>query len=310
MSKRLTAADLHGICPAIPTPVKADDSVDRRAVGVLIDYLLKGGVDGVVPLGGTGEFASLSHEQRVRMVAACAQAAAGRAPVIAGILHPGYYDALAAGKAFAEAGADALMVLTPYYTTPTQAGIRDYFLRFADASPVPILIYEIPYRTRIAIAPEVIHELSRHQNIIGMKACNTDMYHFLKVMAGVSDSFSVLSGEDIMFPMHMAAGAKGGVIVTASVLPATWKAMYQAGKAGHHDAAIAMHRKLIPLLDMSFAEVNPGPLKSAWDLVGVDAPHVLAPLVPVGAELRAKLRAELSARLKDEAELMQQSSAA
>lgn len=301
MKSRLTAADLHGICPAIPTPVTPDDVVDSQAVKVLIDYLIKGGMNGVMPLGGTGEFASLSHEQRVRMVAACAQAANTRIPVIAGILHPGYYDALAAGKAFAQAGADALMLLTPYYTTPSQAGIRDYFLRFADASPLPILLYEIPYRTRISIAPDVIHELSRHENIIGMKACNTDMYHFLKVMAGVGDDFSVLSGEDIMFPMHMAAGAKGGVIVTASVLPKIWKAMYEAGKRGDHDVAIAMHRKLIPLLDMSFAEVNPGPLKAAWDLIGVDAPHVLAPLIPAHDDLRTKLRAELSSRLKDEA---------
>lgn len=303
MTKHLTAGDLHGICPAIPTPTTADDVIDRRAVGVLIDHLLKGGVDGVVPLGGTGEFGSLSHAQRVQMVAACAEAAAGRAPIIPGILTPGFHDALHAGKAFAEAGADALMLLTPYYTTPTQAGIRDYFLRFADISPVPVLLYEIPYRTRISIAPEVIHELSGHENIIGMKACNTDMYHFLKIMAGVSDNFSVLSGEDIMFPMHMAAGAKGGIIVTASLLPKIWKAMYQAGNAGDHDAAIAMHRKLIPLLDMTFAEVNPGPLKSAWDLIGIEAPHLLAPLIPASEDLRTRLRAELAERLKDEAAL-------
>jgi 4-hydroxy-tetrahydrodipicolinate synthase len=193
--------------------------------------------------------------------------------------------------------------LTPYYTTPAQRGIRDYFVRFADASPVPIIIYEIPYRTRIAIDPEVIHELSRHENIVGIKACNTNMYHFLKVVAGVSDDFSVLSGEDELFPLHMAAGAKGGFIVTSTVLPKTWRAMYEAGKSGRHAEAISMHRKLLALLDMSFAETNPGPLKSAWDLIGVEAPHVLAPLMPAGEDLRRKLRTELSARLKDEASI-------
>jgi len=303
MNKPLTAADLHGIYPAIPTPTTAEETVDKRAVRALIDYLLQGGVNGVVPLGGTGEFCSLPHEQRVRMVAACAEAAGGQVPIIAGILHPGFHDALASGKAFVEAGADALMLLTPYYTTPSQGGIRDYFLRFADASPVPVMIYEIPYRTRISIAPDVVHELSRHENIIGMKASNTDMYHFLKIVSGVSDTFSVFSGEDTLFPLHMAAGAKGGVIVTASLLPKTWRAMYQAGRAGHHATSISMHRKLIPLLDMSFAEVNPGPLKSAWDLIGIDAPHVLSPLVSANEELRKKLRAEISARLKDEASI-------
>ena len=301
MKTRLAAADLSGIFPAIPTPTTADDAVDRRAVRALLNYLLRGGVTGVVPLGGTGEFPSLSHDQRVRMVTCCVEAAGGRIPVIPGVLHPGFHDSLASGKAFAEAGADALLLLTPYYTTPTQQGIRDYFVRFADASPIPVVLYEIPYRTRIVIEPETVHELSRHENIIGMKACNTDAYHFLKLIAGVSDEFSLLSGEDVMFPLHMAAGAKGGIIVTATVLPKTWKAMYEAAAAGRHAEAVAMHRKLIPLLDMSFGEVNPGPLKSVWDLIGIDASRVLAPLLPAGADLKRKLRAELSSRLKDEA---------
>jgi 4-hydroxy-tetrahydrodipicolinate synthase len=303
MKNRLTATDLHGIIPAIPTPTTAEDKVDKRAVRTLMDYLLKGGVNGVLPLGGTGEFCSLSHEQRVQMVAACAEGSRGSIPVVAGVLHPGFYDAVLSCKAFAEAGADALMVLTPYYTTPSQAGIRDYFLRIADASPVPIMIYEIPYRTRISVAPDVVHELSRHENIVGMKSSNPDLYQFLKIVSGVADTFSVFSGEDTLFPLHMAGGAKGGIIVTASVLPKTWKAMYQAGKVGDHATAISMHRKLIPLIDLSFGEVNPGPLKAVWDLVGVDAPHVLAPLVSAGEELRNNLRAELSARLKDEAKL-------
>ncbi len=303
MNRRLAAADLRGIFAVPPTPTTGDDVVDPRAVRVLVDYLLEGGVSGVVALGGTGEYCSLSQEQRVRMVGLCTEAAEGRVPTIAGILDPGYHDAIASGAAFAAAGADAVLLLTPYYTNPTQRGIRDYFVRFADASPVPVIIYEIPYRTRIAIDPEVIHELSRHGNIIGIKACNTNMYHFLKVAAGVSDEFSVLSGEDELFPLHMAAGAKGGIIVTSTVLPKTWRAMYEAGKSGCHTQAIAMHRKLLSLLDLSFAETNPGPLKAVWDLIGVEASHVLAPLVPAGEELRSRLRAELSARLRDEAAL-------
>ena len=303
MSMPLTAADLHGISPALPTPVKDDDTIDRPAVQVLIDHVVKGGVRCVVPLGGTGEFPSLSHEQRVRMVGACVEASAGRAPVIPGVLHPGYHDSMAACRAFAGAGADAVLLLTPYYTTPTQQGIRDYFMRAADASPLPVVLYEIPYRTRVAIQPQVIHELSRHGNVIGMKACNTDLHHFLKVAAGIADDFSLLSGEDVLFPAHLAAGAKGGIIVTSSVLPRTWVAMHQAGREARHADAVAMHRKLLPFLDMAFAEVNPGPLKSVWDLSGAHAPHVLAPLVPAADDLRRELRTELAARLEDEARL-------
>lgn len=303
MNNKLTAADLRGIFPAIPTPVTADDRIDQDATRKLMAYLLANGVSGVVPLGGTGEYGALAREERVRMAALCVEAAAGQVPVIPGVLDPGFHDALDAGKAFAGVGASALMVLTPYYTSPTQQGIRDYFLRYADASPVPVMIYEIPYRTRIAIAPEVLHELSRHENIIGMKACNTDMYHFLKVVAGVDDSFSVFSGEDSLFPLHMAGGARGGVVVTASVLPRTWRAIYELGVAGNTAQAVRLHRELIPLLDLAFSETNPGPLKSVLDLVGVTAPKVLAPLVEPAPGLQAQLRAELTQRLQAEAAL-------
>src|SRR5690349_705564 len=117
---RMTAADLRGIFPAIPTPVTAEDRVDEGAAHAQMEVILRGGAEGVVALGGTGEYGALSREERLRMIAICAKAAEGRIPIVAGVLDPGYYDALGAGKAFAEAGADALMVLTPYYTTPTQ----------------------------------------------------------------------------------------------------------------------------------------------------------------------------------------------
>ena len=301
MTTQLTAARLRGIFPAIPTPVRADDTIDAEATRALLRHLLPQGVSGIVPIGGTGEYGALPRAERVRMTALCVEEADGRVPVIPGVLDTGFHDALDAGKAFAGAGASAVMLLTPYYTTPTQRGIRDYFMRYADASPVPVLIYEIPYRTRIAIAPEVLHELSRHPNIIGMKACNTDMYHFLKVVAGVDDSFAVLSGEDTLFPVQMAAGARGGIIVTASMLPRTWRALYELCAAGRTAEAMKKHRALIPLLDLAFAETNPGPLKSVLDLVGATAPRVLAPLVAPATELQQRLRAEMQQRLAAEA---------
>lgn len=293
----LGASRLRGVLPAIPTPVKGDDSIDVEATQKLVAYLLKQGIDGLVPLGGTGEYGSLSRDERVKMARTCVDAVAGEVPVIPGVLDPGFHDALDAGKAFADAGADALMVVTPYYTNPTQAGVRDYFLRFADASPLPILIYEIPYRTRVAINPELLHELSRHERIIGMKACNTDMYHFLRVMAGVDDSFAVLSGEDSLLPLHVAAGARGGIVVTASLLPRAWRAIYDLAAAGRTAEALAAHRKLIPLMDMAFAETNPGPMKSVMDLIGVAAPAMLCPLVAPASALQARLRAEVEKQL-------------
>jgi 4-hydroxy-tetrahydrodipicolinate synthase len=292
----LTAKQLHGIIAALPTPVRAD-VVDAAAVSALFAWLLSQGIDGVLPLGGTGEYGSLARAERIRMVELSATAMAGKGPVIAGVLDPGYHDALQAAREFAAAGADAVLLLTPYYTNPTQAGVRDYFLRYADNSPVPILIYEIPYRTRVAIQPEILHELSRHERIIGMKACNTDMYHFLQVVAGVDASFAVLSGEDTLFPLHIAAGARGGIIVTANLLPRAWRKIFDLAQQGRTRDALAIHRQLIPLMNMAFAETNPGPMKAVMDLIGVDAPEMLAPLVQPAPELAARLRAEVTRQL-------------
>jgi len=302
-ARTLTAAQLRGILPAIPTPVTTGDTIDAPATRTLVAGLLAKGIDGIVPLGGTGEYGALPRAERMRMAEIVAETVGGRVPVVAGVLDPGYHDALDAGRVFAAAGVDALMVLTPYYTTPTQQGIRDYFLRYADESPLPIVIYEIPYRTRIAIAPEVLHELSRHERIVGMKACNTDFWHFLRVVAGVDESFAVLSGEDTLFPLHVAAGARGGIVVSASLLPRTWLRLHGLAASGRTGEAIGLHRALIPLLDLLFAETNPGPMKAVMDLVGVESPQLLAPLVPAAEGLQTRLRAELARCLEAEARL-------
>lgn len=294
----LNSSQLSGILPAIPTPVGDGDRIDAGAVKALLQRLLAQGIDGVLPLGGTGEYGALSRVERNRMAALTVQTMSGRGPVIAGVLETGFHDAMQSGKEFAGEGVDAVLLVTPYYTSPTQAGIRDYFMRYADESPVPLLIYEIPYRTRIAIEPRILHELSRHERIIGMKACNTDMYHFLQVAAGVDRDFAILSGEDSLFPLHVAAGARGGIIVTASLVPKAWRAIYEAASSGNVGDALAVHRRLIPLMNMVFAETNPGPMKAVLDMIGVDAPRVLAPLVPAAPGLVADLRTELSRQLE------------
>lgn len=290
----LDATKLRGILPATPTPVTADGTIDVAASKALFSWLNRQGIDGVVPLGGTGEYGALARAERNRFAELTVEAMAGRKPVIAGVLDTGYHDALAAGRDFAAAGVDGLLVLTPYYTNPTQAGIRDYFLRYADESPVPILIYEIPYRTRIAVDPEVLHELSRHERIVGMKACNTDMYHFLRTMAGLDPSFAMLSGEDTLFPLHVAAGAKGGIVVTANLLPRAWRLVFDLASSGRTAEALEVHRTLIPMMNLAFAETNPGPMKSVMGLIGVNAPAMLPPLREPRPELREALKGELA----------------
>ena len=285
----LEHSQLRGIFPALVTPVESNDTIDVAAAEALFSWLKQQGVDGVVPLGGTGEYGALPRRERVRYVELVAKAFGGKAPVVAGVLDTGFHDAMQSAQEFAAAGADGVLVITPYYTNPTQIGIRDYFLRYADQSPLPILIYEIPYRTRIAVDPEILHELSSHERVIGMKACNTDVYHYLRVMAGISSTFTVLSGEDTLFPLHVAAGAKGGIVVTANLLPRLWQRMAQLAATGSLNEAIALHRELLPFLNMVFSETNPGPMKSVLDLIDVRAPRVLMPLRPSKSDLQNAL---------------------
>ncbi|RJL20589.1 dihydrodipicolinate synthase family protein [Paracoccus siganidrum] len=289
----LTSKDLRGIVPALPTLVNGDDSLARDDMARLVGHVMAGGCTGVLPIGGTGEYGSLPHATRMEAVTVCAESCKPGQIVMAGVLDTGFHDAIRAGRDYAAAGANCLLILTPYYTNPTQAGLRDYFLRYADASPVPVLLYEIPYRTRVAIAPEITHELSRHPNIIGMKACNTDMYHFLQVAAGIGDDFTILGGEDSLFPLQMAAGAKGGIIVTASMLPAFWVRMHELLAAGDLAGALALHRQALPMMNAAFGETNPGPMKSVLDLFGIGAQKVLMPLEPCQPERSARLRAEV-----------------
>jgi 4-hydroxy-tetrahydrodipicolinate synthase len=192
--------------------------------------------------------------------------------------------------------ADACREFIKFTSDPKrQAALVEYFP--AGLTQPEAFNYEIPYRTRIAIDPTVLHELSRHPNIIGMKACNLDMYHFLKVMAGVDEDFAVLSGEDTLFPLHVAAGARGGIIVTANLLPRAWRQIFEVASSGETAKALEMHRRLIPLMNMAFAETNPGPMKAVMDLIGVHAPLTLIPLIPPAEPLETSLRAELLRQL-------------
>lgn len=295
----ITSSQLRGVFVALPTPIHADGSVHAEAVRTMVRRQLDAGTTGLVPIGGTGEYGALSVAQREAMVRFTAEASERRMPVVAGILDPGYPDALAAGRRMAAAGADALMVVTPYYTNPSPAGLRDYFMRYADESPVPVVIYDIPYRTRIVMAPELLHSLSRHERIIGMKACNLDMYHFRRVVCGVSEDFSVLSGEDSLLPLHLIAGAQGGIIVTATLVPRVWNRLCQLVQAGQHGEALDLHRRLMPLMDLAFAETNPGPLKAVLDLVGPAAPYLLPPLVPPAESLQQALRTEVQGLMRE-----------
>jgi 4-hydroxy-tetrahydrodipicolinate synthase len=286
--------DLRGIFPAFPTATDASGEVNAAGHTKLVKYMLDGGVSGLVPIGGTGEFTALSPRDRRKVVEVTVAGAGGKVPVIPGILSPGFAEAVAAGREFAAAGATALMLIVPFYVTPTQIGIRDYFRAFRDKIDLPILLYDIPYRTRIVTEPETIAGLAEEGAIIGMKACNTDIAHFSRILALAGDKLAVLSGEDSLFPVQVAMGASGGVLATASMIPRFWVEVNELARRDKLTEALVRHRQVLPLLDVVFAEANPGPLKEALNLMGLDVGHALLPLKTPSETTLNKLRQVMS----------------
>ena len=280
---------LEGIFPAFPTPTTTAGAVDLPALRNLLAYLLDNGVSGLVPIGGTGEFTALSPAARLIVVKETVAIAGGRVPVMPGVLCPGFAEAAEAGASYRDAGADALMLITPFYAVPTQTGIREYFASYRARVDLPLLLYEIPTRTRVVVEPGTVRAIVDDGSIIGMKACNPDINHFNHVAALVADRIALLSGEDTHFPAHMALGAKGGVLATAALAPRYWMEVYALAKAGQVAAAVDAQRRMLPLIDAIFAEPNPGPLKAALKLMGLQVGDVLSPLQPPDAASLARL---------------------
>lgn len=281
---------LVGLYPALPTPTDDAGNVDVKATARLVDFLCAAGVNGLVPVGGTGEYAALSPADRRTMVEATVAAAAGRVPVVAGVLATGFKEAVQAARDFTAAGAAGVMLVTPYYVHPTQEGIREYFQAFAREVTVPVMLYEIPYRTGVALAAETIARMAEDGSIVGMKACNPDLSQFTRLMGLVGDRISVMSGEEPLFATHVALGARGGVLATANLFPKAWQQIFALASAGDLRGAQVQQRRLLPLLDAVFAETNPGPLKEAMAMIGLPVGHVLRPLERPRPETMDKLR--------------------
>ncbi|MEZ5844382.1 MAG: 4-hydroxy-tetrahydrodipicolinate synthase [Hyphomicrobiaceae bacterium] len=296
----LTRSMIKGLLPALTTPLDSGGKVDAAATRRQVDHVIAGGASGVVPIGGTGEYAALSPTDRVAMVRATVEAVSSRVPVIAGVLAPGLREAVAAGKEFLANGADGLLVIAPYYITPTQAGIRDYFKAYADAIGGPVMLYEIPYRTGVALKADTIAEMAADGSIVGMKASNPDMAQFTRILSLAGDRINVTSGEEFLFPTAISMGAVGGVLATAVLVPKTWVEIMRLAASGNLKAALSKHARLVPFIQSVFSECNPGPLKAAQALAGMPVGEVLCPLKPPGAALVREMESLLTPLLAEE----------
>lgn len=293
---------LEGIVTATPTPVRADGSIDRAAAAAVAQHVVAGGASAIAPIGGTGEYTALTPKQRRDMLEATVEAVAGRIPVIAGVLSPGIGEALAATRDFTAAGADMIMLVTPYYARPTGDGVIDYYKAVGDATDLPIMLYEIPYRTGVQLAAETVERLVDEAGVVAMKTCSHDLAYQGRIMELIGDKATVLTGEENVFPAHVAIGAKGGFLASSLLFPRAWEYLYRLAASGRRAEAVAFHRRLMPHVAMLYREHNPGPLKAALDILGMPQGDCLPPLRSACAETRELLKTHLPDALKIEAE--------
>lgn len=286
----LTAADLHGVFPALVTPFHDDGSFDPAGMVALVDRMFDAGATGIVPLGGTGEYTALSTRERQQVLESSMAATKGRGPVVAGVLSPGFEEAAETAKAFARTGADALMVVTPFYVLSGQQGILDYYRRLRDTVDLPIVLYDIPSRTNVSYAPETVATLAEEGVAIGIKYSNFDVVKFTRVMIAAGDKMTVMAGDDSLLVPHMALGSPGTILATANLCPALWVECFRLAAAGDFAKAAALQMALYPMMDAVFSEPNPTALKKAMAMYGVGAGPVRLPLTGASAETEKRLR--------------------
>jgi 4-hydroxy-tetrahydrodipicolinate synthase len=283
-----------GSITALITPFK-DGKVDERAFQRLVEWQIDQGTHGLVPCGTTGESPTLTHDEHRRVVELCIEAAAGRVPVIAGTGSNSTAEAVELTRHAKSAGADGVLVVTPYYNKPTQEGLYQHFKAINDCADVPIVVYNIPGRSVIDMSVETMARLFKLPNIVGVKDATANMARASLQRAALGIEFVQLSGEDATALGFMAHGGQGCISVTANVAPALCSEFQLACLAGNFHRALQLQDRLMPLHDALFVESNPGPVKYAASKLGLCSADTRLPLAPLAAASRKKVEDALSA---------------
>lgn len=282
----------EGTHTALVTPFK-DGKVDEEALRRLVLEQVEAGIDGLVPCGSTGESATLDHGEHETVIGITIEEARGRAKVIAGTGSNSTAEAVALTRFAAEAGADGALLISPYYNKPTQEGHVRHYAAVAEAVDIPIIVYNIPGRTGVNMAPETIAEMSKVANIAGLKEASGSLDHAMRVMQLCGDDFTVLSGDDTLTLPLTAVGARGVIAVTANLRPARMKEMVDAAVAGRAAEALAIHHELLPLMQAMTLETNPIPVKAALAMTGRIEDEIRMPLTPMTERGRKHLHGVL-----------------
>ena len=284
---------IKGSIPALVTPMSGDGAVDFAAWDRLLDFHLAEGSDAVVVGGTTGESAALEQSELEELVRRARRRLPGRIPLIAGSGTAGTAKSIALSQAVEAAGADALLVVTPYYNRPTQEGLFQHFTAIADAVRIPLVLYNVPGRTACDMLPETIARLSGHPGIVAVKEATGDIERGQDVLRLSRPGFVLLSGDDATAATLMRAGAQGVISVTANVAARAMHDLCAAALRGAHDEAAAIDARLTPLHRSLFVEPNPIPVKWAVHRMGLIGEALRLPLVPLTAGKRAEVEAAM-----------------
>lgn len=282
-----------GMCTALVTPMKSDGSIDYEAFGRLIEFQIEKGIDALVVMGTTGENATIEYKEQQEIIRYAVDKVGGRVPVIAGTGTNNTEHVIVNTKAACEAGADAVLVVTPYYNKATQKGLIAHFTAVADASTVPVILYNVPGRTGCNLLPKTAAILAEHPRIVAIKEATGNMAQMVELQALCGDKLDIYSGEDALTVAMMAMGAKGTISVLSNVAPAEAVAMTDACKAGDFRTAAAWQCKLLPLINALFSEVNPIPAKAAAAAMGFGEDVLRMPLTSMEDATRAVLLEEM-----------------
>jgi 4-hydroxy-tetrahydrodipicolinate synthase len=284
---------LSGSLVALITPFTRGE-IDYAQLEGLVEFHIKSGTSGIVPVGTTGESATLSHTEHEDLVAFVVKAVKGRVPVIAGSGSNSTSEAIELAKAAKDAGADAHLSITPYYNKPTQEGLFLHFKAIAEAVALPMVLYNVPGRTAVSMSAETVGRLSRVQNVIGMKEATGDMRVVAEMIEAARPGFLMLSGDDFTAYPLACLGGVGSISVTANVLPGKCARMFELHGKGENAAALAVHQELLPFHRMMFLETNPVPVKTAAYLMGItENLEFRLPLCPLMKPNEDKLKAFL-----------------
>ena len=274
-----------GSIPALITPF-INNEIDYNSFNKIIEWSIKEGSHGFVPCGTTGESPTLTHEEHKKVVEECINIVDKRVPVIAGTGSNSTYEAIEFTKHAESAGADGALVVTPYYNKPTQKGLYKHFEIIASKTKLPIIIYNIPGRSVVDMSIETMNELSKIDNIIGVKDATNDLFRPLLTRTIIKKNFCYLSGEDGTALSFLAQGGVGCISVTANIAPKLCSQMHNAWKANDIDTALKINYNLAKIHYSLFVETSPGPVKYAAELLGLCSSETRLPLVPINQDTK------------------------